>query len=85
MHIAVVFSQLSMKQIPFALATAEAHALTPTLPSLSPVPRTFLHQPPIMGSEGENETAGVEGVWGRQAGVKGSQLPLERSVCITGV
>ena len=38
-----------------------------------------------VGSEGENETAGVEGVWGQQAGVKGSQLPLERSVCITGV
>ena len=43
-----VFSQLPMKQIPFALATAEAHALTPTLPSLSPVPRTLLHQPPIV-------------------------------------
>lgn len=36
-------------------------------------------------SEGENETAGAEGDWGAQAGVRGSRLPLERSVCITDV
>ena len=38
-----------------------------------------------VGSEGENGTAGAEGDWGRQAGVRGSRLPLERSVCITDV
>ena len=84
-----VFSQLSMNTNPLCpghCRGCRSHS-QPHGVSLSSVPRTHLHQPPIVlwDLREKNETAGAEGDWGRQAGVRGSRLPLERSVCITGV